>query len=110
MAGQNDLEIPVEGNSRFGGMHLAMLACCAVMMMPIAVVVFSGAGFGLDGFSLSTLAPLLLCVGGHVVLHKMMGKSCHGEEKSTEAPDFTKEELGAPVPVTESHVPVISRR
>lgn len=110
MADQNDLEITVSGKSRFGGMHLAMMACCAVMVLPIAAVIFSGAGFGLDGLSLSTLAPLLLCVGGHVVLHKMMGKSCHGEENNNKVPDISKEELGAPVPVTESHLPVINRR
>ncbi|MCA0871407.1 DUF2933 domain-containing protein [Seohaeicola saemankumensis] len=110
MAGQKNEEKPAEGNSRFGGLHLAMLACCAVMVMPIAVVVFSGAGFGLDSLSLSTLAPLLLCVGGHVVLHKMMGKGCHGDKTTTEAPDFSKEELRATVPVAEMHVPAIKRR
>ncbi len=64
-----------QGQSKL--MHYGMMVCCAVMLLPIA-------GFLVAGGSLSGLwsnavvfAPLLLCVGAHLVLHKVMGKSCH---------------------------------
>lgn len=56
-------------------MHYGMMACCAVMLLPVAGILIGGGGLG---GATGALAPLLLCLGAHLVMHKMMGKSCHG--------------------------------
>lgn len=76
-------------------MHWGMMACCAVMLLPI-VGYFLGGGT-LSGLASNTaaFAPLLLCVGAHLVMHKMMGKSCHGHGKTesvkADAPEHKSE-------------------
>lgn len=70
-------------------MKYGMWACCAVMLLPVvAYLVAGGASSGAGG--LATFAPLLLCVGAHVLMHRFMGKSCHGkareEDERDEAP------------------------
>lgn len=71
-------------------MKYGMWACCAVMLLPIIAYVAAGRTSGVSG-SLITFAPLLLCVGAHLVMHRYMGKSCHGKprdaENRQEAPD-----------------------
>lgn len=59
-------------------MKYAMWACCAVMLLPIAAFMMAGGLAGGLSSGLYVFAPLLLCVGAHVVMHKMTGKSCHG--------------------------------
>ncbi len=62
-------------------MKFGMLACCVVMFLPI--VIYFAAGGTLAGVTgnLAAFAPLLLCVGAHVLMFKLMGKSCHGNSK-----------------------------
>jgi hypothetical protein len=64
-----------------GGAHkmmkYGMWACCAVMLLPIGAYLLAGDGLAGAGGSLLAFAPLLLCVGMHLVMHKLMGKSCH---------------------------------
>ena len=62
-------------------MHFAMMACCVIMLLPIAGYFLAGGALGGLGSNLLTFAPLLLCVGGHFVMHKMMGKSCHTTQR-----------------------------
>lgn len=57
-----------------------MWACCAVMLLPIVAYLAAGRPSGVTN-SLITFAPLLLCVGVHFVMHRYMGKSCHGVAK-----------------------------
>lgn len=58
-------------------MHWGMMACCAVMLVPVLGYFLSGGGLsGLRSNALA-FAPLVLCVGAHFVMHKLMGKSCH---------------------------------
>lgn len=73
-----------KGHSKL--MHYGMMACCAVMLVPVAG--FFIAGGTLAGFwqSAGAFAPLLLCVGAHLVMHKMMGKSCHSDADEQETP------------------------
>lgn len=76
------------------GMKLGMMACCAVMLLPLGA--FLVAGGTIDGLTsnLGLLAPLVLCLGAHVVMHRMMGKSCHEsaadtlKEDTDEGPDL----------------------
>ncbi|MFC0159178.1 MULTISPECIES: DUF2933 domain-containing protein [Mameliella] len=72
-------------------MHYGMMACCAVMLLPIVGFFISGGTLaGLWG-NAAAFAPLLLCVGAHLVMHKAMGKSCHDRSKAAE----TEEDLPA---------------
>ncbi|KAA2312226.1 DUF2933 domain-containing protein [Pseudooceanicola sediminis] len=61
-------------------MKYGMWICCAVMVLPIMAYLVAG---GISGASegLFAVAPLLLCVGAHLVMHRMMGKSCHGSAR-----------------------------
>ncbi len=54
-------------------MKYAMWACCAVMFVPIALYFAAGgltAGVTSNVFA---FAPLLLCVGAHLAIHRFMG-------------------------------------
>jgi len=65
-------------------MKYGMWACCAVMFVPVAIYfAVGGLSAGITG-NVLVFAPLLLCVGVHVVMHCVTGKSCHG---STEGED-----------------------
>ncbi|MDF0596884.1 DUF2933 domain-containing protein [Psychromarinibacter halotolerans] len=73
------------------------------MLIPVGV--FFVAGNNVSGLwaKAGIFAPLILCAGGHVVMHRMMGKSCHGG--GVEDPKL----LPAPVPVVD-HLPEFENR
>ncbi|MSU88476.1 DUF2933 domain-containing protein [Rhodobacteraceae bacterium 2CG4] len=64
-------------------MKYGMWACCAVMLLPIIAYLAAGRVSGAAD-SLIAFAPLLLCVGAHLVMHRFMGKSCHGKPGDAE--------------------------
>lgn len=82
MAAEEQDKTGTETSNKF--MHFAMMACCILMLLPVAGVLLTGNGFSLGGLGMATVTPLLLCVGAHLVLHKMMGKSCHGKDHTAE--------------------------
>ncbi len=63
-----------------------MLACCAVMLLPVGGYLLGGGTVSGSLDNLALVVPLLACVGMHFVLHRLMGKSCHGEQEDREAP------------------------
>ena len=65
-------------------MKLGMFACCIVMVVPI--VAYFAAGGALAGVTgnITAFAPLLLCAGMHLLMFKLMGRSCHGAEMTTD--------------------------
>ena len=67
-----------------GLLHMGMIACCAVMLLPIAG--FFLAGGTLTGLTsnLSVLGPIVLCIGVHVAMFVVLGKSCHSAKKDEE--------------------------
>ncbi|WP_298498484.1 DUF2933 domain-containing protein [uncultured Maritimibacter sp.] len=67
-------------------MKYGMWICCAVMLLPIIAYLATGGVSGVSE-SLIAFAPLLLCVGAHLVMHRMMGRSCHGTARQTGAED-----------------------
>lgn len=71
-------------------MKYGMWVCCAVMVLPIIAYVVAG---GVSGASegLVAFAPLLLCVGAHLAMHRMMGRSCHGTARQAGAEDEADE-------------------
>ncbi|SMX49733.1 DUF2933 domain-containing protein [Maliponia aquimaris] len=76
-------------------MHYGMMACCALMLLPIAgYFVAGGTLSGLWG-NAAAFAPLLLCVGAHLVMHKAVGKSCHSRRTATETAEDSTVETAA---------------
>ena len=70
-------------------MKYGMWACCAIMLAPILLYRAAG-GLSSDLTNNAILfAPLVVCLGAHFVMHRVMGKSCHGDEKknTSEAAD-----------------------
>ncbi|MDU8927358.1 DUF2933 domain-containing protein [Alisedimentitalea sp. MJ-SS2] len=65
------------GPGQFKLMHYGMMACCAIMLMPIAGYFVAGGTLGGLWSNSAAFLPLLFCVGAHFLMHKMMGKSCH---------------------------------
>ena len=62
-------------------MHYGMMACCAVMLLPVmAFFVAGGTVAGLWG-NYGLFILLAFGLGAHVVMFKVMGKSCHGSKK-----------------------------
>jgi hypothetical protein len=79
-------------------MRAAMWICCAVMLAPVGFVMLGGAG--LEGLSLGLLAPVALCLGAHGVMHRFMGRSCHGQgRRPAAAPVEAPVAAEAPRPV-----------
>lgn len=59
-------------------MKIGMWVCGGAMLVPVAgFVVADGSAGGLRQ-NLGAFAPLALCLGMHVAMHRFMGKSCHG--------------------------------
>ena len=79
-------------------MHVGMWVCCAVMLLPL--LAFFARGGTLSGLqdSLGVFAPIVLCLAAHGVMLFFMGKSCHGDRKTSkgDAPVAAK----APVPTS----------
>ena len=59
-------------------MKIGMWLCCAAMLVPIAGLVVASAAGGGWGQNLGAFAPVALCAGMHVAMHRFMGRSCHG--------------------------------
>ena len=60
-------------------MRYGMMACCAVMLVPVAAFFVGGGRVSGLWANADVFAPLALCVGAHLIMHRMMGKSCHGD-------------------------------
>ncbi len=68
-------------NSKSGKFsQFAMMACCAIMIAPIVFFLLAGGQIGGIGDGLAVFAPLAICVGAHLLMHRFMGKSCHHEK------------------------------
>lgn len=63
---------------------LGMFACCIIMALPILAYFAAGGTLAGATGNLAAFAPLLLCAGAHLLMFKLMGKSCHGAQKDAE--------------------------
>lgn len=61
------------------GMKLGMMACCAVMVIPL-VGYFAIGGSVASGGALNAALPLIACVALHGAMFLFMGKSCHSDK------------------------------
>lgn len=62
-------------------MKFGMMACCVVMVLPIVFYLVAGGTLAGLTSNLAVWAPLLLCAGAHLLMFKLMGKSCHGSNR-----------------------------
>ena len=69
--------------------HWGMVACCAIMLVPVGGYLLSGAPGG-PGALLGSLLPLALCLGAHALMFKMLGTSCHPKSKEVEPAEATE--------------------
>lgn len=71
---------PVEGvRETRSTSHWIMIACCISMVFGAGLLLW---GMGPDANwaeRLSALAPIGICLGAHLVMHKTMGRTCHGQ-------------------------------
>ena len=63
-----------------GMMRYGMMLCCAVMLLPVGLYFLGGGALSSLSSNVGLFLPLGLCLGMHFVMHRMMGKSCHGEK------------------------------
>lgn len=69
-------------NSLFSSHNIMMALCCVAMVGAFFLFTGSGAQSSLFGLIL----PLAACLGMHIIMHKMMGKSCHESDKKEPIP------------------------
>lgn len=68
---------PVPADRARAGGYKFMWLCCVAMLLPAAVyLVTVRMGANLAEMAV-TVAPLAVCLGVHLVLHRLMGSSCH---------------------------------
>lgn len=93
-----------ENNAKkgLGLMHAGMAVCCAVMLIPVAGFFIAGGTLAGLTNNLAVFAPIALCVGVHVAMFALMGKSCHGEKK-------TKKPAVQDAPIEPSRMPAFVR-
>lgn len=84
-------------------MKWGMAVCCSVMLLPIAAFLIGGGTIAGLWSNATVFAPIALCIGAHVLIFKMMGKSCHAPAKKTQTED------SAEIPVTASNIPAVQR-
>ena len=66
---------------KMSGMKLVMMACCAVMAVPLIMYFAIGGSVTSGGGALGAALPLLACVALHGAMFLFMGKSCHSDNK-----------------------------
>ncbi len=69
------------------GHNMMMMACCAAMAVGTGVIFASAPAGQSVGQTLLLAAPLVGCVGMHLVMHRFMGKSCHSNSKQKSKTD-----------------------
>lgn len=60
-----------------------MVACCVPMVIGAGILLWAMGPDATWSNRISTLAPLALCFGAHLIMHKLIGHSCHKAKKST---------------------------
>ena len=75
---------PPSADQMRSGSGMLMMACCVAMVAAFGFVIFTAPAGQSWGASALTALPLLACVGAHLIMHRFMGKSCHGSTGSSE--------------------------
>jgi hypothetical protein len=63
------------------------------MLLPVAAFFIAGGTIAGLWTNFGLFVPIALCLGAHVVMHKMMGKSCHGSKDEQTHEDTLDAEL-----------------
>lgn len=89
------------------GMKLGMMACCAIMVVPLVGYIAVGGSLA-SGGALSAALPLVACLALHGGMMFFMGKSCHGDKAENKADDAVVTTSDATA--QDSHrIPVVQR-
>lgn len=64
--------------------HLFMWVCCGLMVIGLAIVFLAAPSDEPITTTLWSLTPLLACLGMHLLMHRLMGRSCHNSNNSRE--------------------------
>ena len=59
-----------------------MIICCAAMVAAFGFALFAAPATQSWAVTAYSALPLVACVGAHLIMHKFMGKSCHGTDAS----------------------------
>lgn len=60
-------------------MNLGMMACCIVMLAPVAAFFLLGGTITGAASLAAAFAPLVLCLAVHGAMFLLIGRSCHGK-------------------------------
>lgn len=71
--------------NQMGPMRLGMMACCAFMLLPVGAFLWAGGSVASRSSNLTVFAPLLFCLGAHLLLHRFIGGLCHGKTEKIES-------------------------
>lgn len=79
-------EAAKEDTAKKGGglMRQGMMICCLLMLLPVGLYLVGGGSVSGLFANAGLLLPLAICGGMHFVMHRMMGKSCHGNSKAND--------------------------
>ncbi len=66
------------------GSGMLVMACCVAMVAAFGFVIYTAPTGQSWGTSALTPLPLLACVGAHLIMHRFMGRSCHGSTAKPE--------------------------
>lgn len=71
---------PIEGvrETRNTG-HWIMIACCIPMVAGAGLLLWAMGPDANWAERLGALVPIGICLGAHLVMHKIMGQTCHGQ-------------------------------
>jgi hypothetical protein len=64
-----------------------MMACCAAMVVGTGVLVATAPAGQSIGQTLLYAAPMLGCIGMHLIMHRLKGKSCHAPAEKEKSND-----------------------
>lgn len=85
----------------FANSHKTMMVICCIAMIAGAYLIFRGSSsFG----SFEILLPLVICVGMHFVMHKMMGGDGH-KTRNDEENNGAQEQVSSNLNQSPKHVP-----
>lgn len=86
-------------------MKLGVMACCAVMLVPLGAFLLAGVTLGGHASNLGLPAALALGLGAHVVMHRTMGRPSHDSTTGTRQkdPEQDRDPAAAVVTVDAAH-------
>ena len=74
-------EDAASGTTERSAMSSFMMLCCIAMLVAFGAFVFMAPANQSWTQTALSAAPLLACLGAHLVMHRFMGRSCHSKKE-----------------------------